>query len=109
MGSNLQYQITISLLYFSAQASTDMYMNNDSKSKVTDDKVLDATIIVWINYCWNIIYNLKWNDNIPQLLTLKHVLNNKYSSVNSEEKSFTDSCAADILDEWTINKNGGKN
>lgn len=46
MGSNLQYQITISLLYFSAQASTDMYMNNDSKSKVTDDKVLDATIIV---------------------------------------------------------------
>lgn len=42
MGSNLQYQRVISLLYFFAQTSTDMYMNNDGKSKVTDnDKVLD--------------------------------------------------------------------
>lgn len=47
MGSNLQYQRIISLLYFFAQASTDMYVNNDSKSKVIDnDKVLDVTITI---------------------------------------------------------------
>lgn len=47
MGSNLQYQGIISLLYFFAQASTDMYVNNGSKSKARDnDKVLDATITI---------------------------------------------------------------